>query len=57
MKTKDTSNPEQKLTVRLSQETLGKLRQMAVDHQRSLNSEIVWGLQLYITENRRKGVE
>jgi len=52
MKTKNTSKPEQKLTVRMSQETLEKLRQLAIEHKRSLNSEIEWGLQFYIEQQR-----
>jgi len=56
MKTKDTSNPEQKLTVRMSQETLEKIRQLAKDHQRSLNSEIVWGLQFYIKHEEKERI-
>jgi predicted HicB family RNase H-like nuclease len=55
MKTKNTSKPEQKLTVRMSQETIEMLRQLAIEHKRSLNSEIEWGLQLYVKNEVRKG--
>lgn len=54
MKTKDTSEIEQKLTVRLSKKTLEQLRRLAVDHQRSLNGEIVWALQFYIVHERNQ---
>jgi hypothetical protein len=55
MKTKDTSIPEQKLTVRMSQETLENLRQLAIDHKRSLNGEIEWALQFYVKNEVKKG--
>ncbi len=57
MKTQDTSVVAQKLTVRLSQETLEKLRQLAIEHKRSLNSEIIWGLEFYIESQRKEEVQ
>lgn len=47
MRTKKT---EQKLTVRFSPDLLDELRVLAQKHKRSLNSEILWGLQVYVND-------
>ena len=54
MKTKDTVKPEQRITVRLSQETWEALKRLAKLHKRSLNSEVDWGLQIYIASEEKK---
>ena len=51
----ETKQPEQKLTVRFLPEILTQLRALAKAHKRSLNSEILWGLQQYINQCKKEG--
>jgi predicted HicB family RNase H-like nuclease len=51
----ETKQPEQKLTVRFLPDMLTQLRALAQAHQRSLNSEILWGLQQYIKQCKKEG--
>jgi predicted HicB family RNase H-like nuclease len=50
-----TKQPEQKLTVRFLPDMLTQLRALAQAHKRSLNSEILWGLQQYIDHCKKEG--
>lgn len=45
---------QDKLTVRFSDGLLEALRVLAAEHKRSLNSEIIWALQIYVEEQVRK---
>lgn len=51
----NTKQPEQKLTVRFLPDMLEQLRALAQAHQRSLNGEILWGLQQYIKQCKKEG--
>ena len=37
------------------EDLLERLRQLAAQHQRSLNGELVWALELYVAQQEREG--
>jgi len=54
MKTTDPTVPMQKLTIRLPKELEELLRQLAIEHQRSLNSELIVAVQQYVKQSKEK---
>jgi predicted HicB family RNase H-like nuclease len=44
-----------KLQVRMPVEVHERMRQLAEQHERSLNGEIIWALRRYIQEQEGKG--
>jgi hypothetical protein len=46
-----------KTTVYVPAEVWEQLRQSAKEHRRSLNSELVWALQQYLEQQKRKSTD
>jgi hypothetical protein len=55
MKTTTSDPTNRRWTVYLPADLLERLRQSAVEHRRSLNSELVWALDQYSKQEQRKG--
>jgi len=44
--------PEQKLTTRYPLDVLQEMRQLAREHNRSFNGEVIWALREYIRQQK-----
>ena len=53
MKIKDTTQEEAKVTIRLPKFIIDRIRMLAIEHQRSLNSEMIVALQQYVAKEHQ----